>query len=263
MNAWRIAGVAALWAVLSVPASAQQGPGNLTQGKQLFEGLCGRCHSIDGTGDEGPSLARPTLSRASDDKALREIIGEGLPDRGMPRVRRLLSDELDDLVAYVRSLGRVAPSAPVGNATRGAALYQRLGCASCHIVSGAGSGLGPELSEIGAHRSPNYLRKALLEPGSNLPKGVLAVPSRGFDEYLPVHLVTRDGRDVRGIRVNEDSFTIQIKDQRNQFQSFRKADLQTLEKEFGKSLMPAYRDRASQAEVDDLVAYLSTLGGAK
>jgi cytochrome c oxidase cbb3-type subunit 3 len=255
-------GVFLLATAAASPAAAQE-PGDLQQGKQLFEGLCGRCHGIDGTGDEGPSLARPTLTRAPDDKALREIIAEGIPDRGMPRVRRLIGDEVDQLVAYVRSLGRVAATAPVGNAQKGVALYQRLGCAACHIVNGAGTGFGPELTDIGVHRSPNYLRKALLEPGATLPKGVLEVPARGFDEFLPVHIVARDGRDVRGVRINEDSFTIQVKDQKNQFHSFRKDELQQLEKEFGKSFMPGYRDRLPQADLDDLVAYLSALGGAK
>jgi hypothetical protein len=68
---------------------------------------------------------------------------------------------------------------------------------------------------------------------------------------------------VRGLRVNEDSFTIQIRDANNQLYSLRKADLQTLNKEIGKSLMPSYSGRVSGADLDDLIAYLASLGGSK
>jgi cytochrome c oxidase cbb3-type subunit III len=246
-----------------VTAAYAQNAADVAQGKKLFEALCSRCHGIDGTGEEGPSLARPNLTRASNDEALRAIIRDGLPDRGMPRVRRTTPEEADHLVAFVRSLGRVAQAPLPGNTERGAAVYQRLGCASCHVVNGVGVGFGPELTEVGVHRSPSYLRRAVLEPGAALPKNVLAIPARGFDEFLPVRIVARDGREVRGIRVNEDSFTIQIRDSRNQFHSFRKADVKELDKEFGKSLMPGYRDRLSPPELNDLVAYLSSLGGAQ
>src|SRR5688572_28219097 len=84
-----------------VPAQAAS---DVEQGKQLFNGMCARCHGIDGTGDEGPSLNRPVLARSGTDDALREVIRDGIPDGGMPRVRRMTGNELDQLVAYVRSL---------------------------------------------------------------------------------------------------------------------------------------------------------------
>ncbi len=73
----------------------------------------------------------------------------------------------------------------------------------------------------------------------------------------------RDGREVRGARINEDTFTIQLRDSNGQFQSFRKAEVKQIEKDFGKSLMPSYKDRLTASEVADLVAYLSSLGGAR
>jgi recombination DNA repair RAD52 pathway protein len=76
-------------------------------------------------------------------------------------------------------------------------------------------------------------------------------------------VVTRDGKEVRGVRVNEDSFTIQVRDAGNQLYSFRKTDLQRLDKQLGQSLMPSYKSKASGPELDDLIAYLSGLGGAR
>jgi cytochrome c oxidase cbb3-type subunit 3 len=252
-----------LIASLLLTVATAQAVANVEPGKQLFNGMCARCHGIDGTGDEGPSLNRPTLSRAATDEALREVIRDGIPDGGMPRVRRLTANELNQLVAYVRSLGRVTATSTRGNADKGRATYERLGCASCHIVGGQGGSFGPDLTQIGVNRGASYLRQSFLGPSETLPKGTSPVPGRGFTEYLPVRVVAADGREVRGIRVNEDPFTIQVKDSANRFHSFRKSDTKEIEKEFGKSLMPSYRGRLSDAETEDLVAYLASLRGAK
>lgn len=249
--------------ILIAALAFSQSPTDVQKGKQLFEGLCSRCHGFDGTGGEGPNLNRPMLTRAQDDESLRAIIRDGIPDRGMPRVRRTTDNEQRQLIAYVRSLGRAAPATAAGDRQKGSAVYQRSGCSSCHIIDGQGGVVGPDLSSIGVQRGPGYLRQALLDPAAALPRGVQVIPSRNLDEFLPLRVVTREGRQVSGARVNEDTFTIQLRDANGQLLSFRKADLREINKEFGKSLMPAYKDRLQAAEVDDLVAYLSSLGGAK
>jgi len=255
------AGVLAV--VFCIQASAWARQNTVEQGKKLFEGMCARCHGFDGTGSEGPPLNRPNLERAADDRGLRDVIQNGIPARGMPRTRQLSDNELRYLMAYVRSLGRVASTPHPGSAANGSATYNKLGCASCHVITGQGGTLGPELTSIGTLRAPDHLKRALTEPNSALPRGLFTVPGRGYSEYLPVRVVTDDGREVRGIRVNEDSFTIQLRDTSNKFQSFRKSDLRQLDKQFGTSLMPSYKDRLSASELDDLVAYLLSLRGAK
>ena len=232
-------------------------------GKQLFGALCENCHGVNGTGDEAPALNRPTLTYATDDAALRRIIGDGLPERGMPRVRRMTDDEIAVLATYVRSLGRTPPVKVAGNAEKGRAVYQRLACATCHVINGQGGVLGPELTKIGERRAPNFLRQSVLEPGSVLSKGVLGILMNGFTEYLPVSVIERNGREVRGIRINEDSFTIQMRDADGRFYSFRKLDVERVDKQAGRSLMPSYKDRLNAGDTDDLVAYLYSLGGAK
>jgi cytochrome c oxidase cbb3-type subunit 3 len=249
------------WAVTTQAAS--QSAAEVEQGKKLFQGMCARCHGIDGTGELGPNLNRPTLPHAPDDDALRAVIREGIPDRGMPRVRRLTDTELEQLVAYVRSLGRAKAGAITGNAERGAELYKKLGCSSCHIITGNGGSFGPELTEIGESRGPAYLRQSFLGPAETLPRGSSLVPGRGFSEFLPVRIVTNDGHEVRGVRINEDPFTIQVRDMSNHYYSFRKSDLKQFDKEFGKSVMPSFRGRLTDSESEDLVAYLSSLRGGR
>jgi putative heme-binding domain-containing protein len=231
--------------------------------KQLFDGLCVRCHGINGTGDEAPSLNRATLRRAPDDQSLRRLIRDGIPEAGMPRVRRMTEDEVTLLVTYVRSLGRVAPERLTGNAERGRAAYASLGCASCHVIAGQGTSFGPELTAVGQSRSANYLRQAVVDPGAALPRSAQAVLALGFREFLPVSVVENNGREVRGARINEDSFTIQVRDASGQLHSFRKSNLERVEKQTNRSLMPSFKDRLGPAELEDLVAYLVSLGGAK
>lgn len=239
-----------------------QSRSDVERGKMLFQGLCVTCHGFEGAGGEAPPLNH-ALTSAPDEESLRKIIADGIPNRGMPRVRRLTENELRQLVSYVRSLAPTAEPPIRGNVQKGRGFYDALGCASCHIVNGQGGSFGPTLTEIGRLRGPQYLRQAIIDPSSVLPRGTLPVPARGFSEFLPVLVVTRDGREVRGVRINEDVFTIQLRDASNAFHSFRKSDVKSVQKEIGKSLMPSYTGRLSAAELDDLIAYLSSLRGAQ
>jgi len=68
---------------------------------------------------------------------------------------------------------------------------------------------------------------------------------------------------VRGVRLNEDVFTLQLRDQAGRMHSFRKSETKAIQKEDGISLMPAYGDRIKGEDLDDLVAYLASLGGSR
>ena len=81
------------------------------------------------------------------------------------------------------------------------------------------------------------------------------------DVYLRVRVVTKDGKQITGTRMDEDSFTIQLRDDADHIYSFRKSELQELHKDWGKSPMPSYRNLLSSSEVEDVVAYLASLQG--
>jgi putative heme-binding domain-containing protein len=257
----RLFGLVLVFALGFPRPSAAQSTADVAAGKTLFGHLCVTCHGFDGAGGSGPPLNRARLVNAPDDAALRAIIADGIPNRGMPRVRRTLDNEQRQLVAYVRSLGRTARPPSRGNPQRGSELYAKLNCAGCHIVKGQGGTLGPPLTDIGVLRGPQYLRQAIVEPAATLPTGTLRVPGPGYSEYLPVRVVMKDGGEVRGIRLNEDLFTIQIRDVSGKFHSIRKSSAEVIRKETGTTLMPSFAGKVSEAELDDLVAYLSSLGG--
>src|SRR5271168_400120 len=143
-------------------------------GKRLFERHCALCHGIDGKGGRGPALNRSKLPHAPDDMALKTVIAEGIPPN-MPEGWFLDDEDVANLAVFVRSLSKI-PSDPVpGDATRGAGVYAKSGCGSCHIADGAGVGYGPELTGIGDRRSAAFLRELISKPGSELPEGFLLV----------------------------------------------------------------------------------------
>jgi len=226
---------------------------NLAAGKRAFDVNCARCHGIGGTGDTGPSLARSTLQRARNDSLLRDIIAGGIAGTEMPNSFWLSDADVRRIAVYVRSLAAVAPATLAGNAANGKLLYDRMECASCHIVDGVGGAHGPALSSIGSRRSAAYLRRALTDPSADFPR------ERNYQLFALVYAVPRDGRAVLGVRVNEDTYTIQLRDAEGRFYSFRKPDLMSLERRFNTSPMLPLRDQLTSAELDDLVAFLASL----
>jgi cytochrome c oxidase cbb3-type subunit 3 len=223
---------------------------DLARGKQLFEAQCAVCHGIKGTGGRGANLAQPTLKHAADDAALFGVIQNGIDNTGMPGAWQMTIREIWLVVAHLRSLGRVPVERLPGNPLRGKALFAEQGCVGCHIVDGLGGNLGPELSEVGARRSAGRLRQCVLEPSKALPDG-----------FTVLRAVASDGSVIEGMRVNEDSFTIQVRDYAGHFHSLRKFTLQGLTYEKEATPMPDYRDKLSAEDVDDVVAYLATLRG--
>jgi putative heme-binding domain-containing protein len=231
-------------------------------GRKLFAAHCAACHGQQGQGGRGAKLT--TLTRASDEDSLFNIIRKGIPGTEMPPAP-LSDDEVRDVAAFVRSLGRGSAIPTSANGTRGAQIFLKAGCASCHTIGSEGGVLGPDLSHIGARRHPDYLRRALLDPEADIPESFgdyrwyTVIP----DNFLQVRIITLDGRAITGARVNEDAFSIQLRDAAGRVYSFWKEELRELHKDWGKSPMLSYRDRLTPAEIEDLVSYLASLQGGK
>ena len=106
--------------------------------------------------------------------------------------------------------------------------------------------MGPVLSGIGARRGAAYLRQALLDPESREQKDF------GFVEILP-----KDDTRIRGLRVNEDTQSIQLRDLSDRLHSFWKDEL--IEITNLKTPMPSYKSTLNGTELNDVIAYLITL----
>jgi len=84
------------WFEAAAPSSAAL----VAQGRTLFLSSCAHCHGADARGDEGPDLHGVEVS----DRYISTIITRGIKGE-MPSFRKKLgSDEIARLTAYVRSL---------------------------------------------------------------------------------------------------------------------------------------------------------------
>jgi len=237
-------------------------PEDQSPGKQLFEQRCSTCHGLDGGGAMGPNIQGIPFRLGAD--PVKAIIKDGMGGGGMPAFAGQLDDaQIQQIVDYLLTLQRKDSTPVTGDPAKGKEVYEASGCASCHMIAGQGGDAGPELTTVGSLRGAGYLRSAVLYPGTDLPQEHVFVESGGQLDYLFIHLVTKDGRAYDGTRVVEDSFRIVIKDAKGNFLSFRKADLRALDKEPGKSVMPSAKGKLTDAQVDDLVAYLASLKEAK
>jgi len=80
----------------------------------------------------------------------------------------------------------------------------------------------------------------------------------GYQDFLTVRATTSEGQ-VEGLRINEDAFSVQIRDVGGTVHSLRKDDLVEFEKVFAHSLMPEYGGVLTGRDMDDLISYLMSL----
>lgn len=223
---------------------------DIQNGSRLYSGQCAQCHGANGDTVSGINLRRGQFRRPMSDEDLRRTISIGVPGTGMPPFN-FQPAELDGLVAFIRAGFDVGGTAvKVGEAARGQPLFEGKGaCGSCHRVNGKGPRVAPDLSDIGAIRSPAQLHRSLTEPVKQM-----------MPINRPVQIVTRDGRTIRGRRLNEDTYTVQVIDEQERLVSLDKTDIKQFE--VGKtSPMPPATKTLNNEELSDLIAYLLSLRG--
>ena len=244
-----LVGAAASFAFAQAPQAPNVGPpGPPPNGEQLYMENCSECHGPEGDVVPGVDLGHGRFRRATTDPELVGIVLRGIPNTAMPP-SNFTEAQANAIVQFLRAKARRA-AATAGNAANGHAIFTGKGnCTSCHRVNGSGSRVGPDLSEIGRLRHSTDIERAIVDPD------FLITPS---NRYL--RLVTRDGTTITGRMLNQDAFTVQLIDSKEQLRSLQRADL----KEFtfiDKSPMPSYRDKLSPQEITDLVSYLVSLQG--
>jgi putative heme-binding domain-containing protein len=254
-----------LWAQVAAPATTEQArnpfsgdPKAITQGAVLFRQECVFCHGVGARGGmRGPDLTTGSWNHGGADADLARTITGGVPGTAMPP-NNLKAGEIWQIIAYLRTLQQPAPAA-VGDQSLGEALFFGTArCSTCHIVNGRGGRLGPELSTVGSARSRAYLVESIRQPARQL------THNRAFGDdvtlkYDTVTAVTADGRTIVGVPMNEDTFTLQLMDTSERVHSLDKKTLKSVRHE-NRSMMPAYdASRLSNADLDNLVAYLQSL----
>jgi putative heme-binding domain-containing protein len=228
----------------ALPGTAQ----DLARGKRLYDFHCAFCH---GKGDDGmaANLVSPKLVHAPTDAALEAIIRNGIPGSDMPAALGMTDTEIREVAVYVRSLGRSAPVTVPGDAAAGAKTYANA-CAGCHGAKAEGGSLGPALKSIGLQRSPAALRTAIVDPDAAI------APA-----WVSAQVTMKGGRKLSGIRLNEDNFSIYLRDGAGRIHALNKAETAQIDRGLKRSAMPGFQSRLTDAQLTDLVAYLFTLRG--
>jgi putative heme-binding domain-containing protein len=245
------AGLAALvapaWAqLLTVDHPGQYTQEDIARGSLFYNSQCFQCHGRDGDQISGVDLRRGLFRRSQSDEDLAQTITRGTPG-GMPAFK-LDPAELTGIVAFIRAGFDTSASVRVGDAARGRAVFQGKGeCAMCHRVAGRGPRSAPDLSDIGIARAPAVLERSVRDPSAAL-----------LPINRPVRIVMRDGRTIRGRRLNEDTHTVQIIDEKERLLSVAKTDVRSFDV-VKESAMPAYAAKLSNDEIADVIAYLLTL----
>jgi putative heme-binding domain-containing protein len=230
-------------------------------GADLYKRNCAPCHGPGGEGGKGPSLFQ--LTRGSDSGSIATIIANGIPGAAMPTYN-FQPDQLRALAEWVRRFSADRSDSNRALVPRGSALVRdKGGCLRCHMVAGEGGVTGPDLSRVGANRSLDQLRDTLLDPaGKAIDRYSMfhwQIPIKNDHVWIKATLAS--GAVVEGSRMNEDPFTIQVRDAEGRLHSLDKSDAAKIERRPGKTLMPSFRDVFNDEELTAVVAYLSSLRG--
>ena len=233
-------------------------PAAVAEGLKTYNQTCQPCHGAGGLGDRGPALTTTAFAHGNDDADVFHSIRAGVPGTQMPPFRGLSDEQVWQLVSYIRSLQRAAPverasareaDPPAGDAAAGEQLFAgKAACATCHEVNARGGITGPDLSNAG-RLSAAQLRETIVNPNSGR-------------SAVTVIVSVRDGAEIRGVRRNEDTFSLQLVDAcRACCTCSTRRTLASVRVE-NRSLMPAdYATRLSQDDINNIVAFLRTLHG--
>jgi cytochrome c oxidase cbb3-type subunit III len=260
---------------LSLPLSLQAqdknpfaGDANAAKvGESQFRANCAFCHGLGARGGgRGPDLTRVQKKHGNADGDLYRTINEGVPGTAMPpngatqQGVGMTEAEIWQVITYIRSVQKKTPAAVVGDAAHGRELfYGSAACSTCHMVQGKGGRLGPDLTGVAAARSNDYLVESLRNPSRRLAQGISEAMKEFSEQYETVTVVDGSGQKFQGVVLNEDNFTLQMIDMREQLHLFEKDKVRSVTKS-RESLMPVYdQDGLPEKDLQDLIAFLQSV----
>jgi len=228
---------------------AQYPDADIAYGATLYSSKCVNCHGTQGDGIGGVNLRSGKFRNAVIDRDLDRFIRSGSP-AGMPGFN-LDAAEMAGIIAYLRNMNAFdASTVKRGDAGRGRTLVEGKGaCMQCHRIGASGSRVAPDLSEIGSARSAGSLQRSLLDPSSQM-----------MPINRPVRVVTKDGTTINGRRLNEDTYSVQLIDDKERLHSILKSDVLQFTVSTD-SPMPSYKGRLADDEIADVVTFLLSLKG--
>jgi putative heme-binding domain-containing protein len=237
-------------------------------GEYEFRINCALCHGLGAHGGgRGPDLTRAQKKHVHSDAEMFQVISNGIPGTVMPANGTngqgvgMTDEEIWQIITYIRSVEVKSPAKPAGSATFGKELFfGDANCSLCHMVAGKGGRVGPELTAVGGSRTRESIIDSVRNPSRRLAWGLTESTKEFAQEYETITVVTADGKEIKGVALNEDSFSVQMMDSSEQIYLLEKEKLRSFKKS-RESMMPKYNpDVLSDKDLDDIVAYLVSVG---
>jgi len=237
-------------------------------GEYEFRINCALCHGLGAHGGgRGPDLTRAQKKHAHSDGELFQVISNGIPGTVMPANGTngqgvgMTDEEIWQIITYIRSVEVKAPAHPVGDPAHGKQLfYGDANCSLCHMVEGKGGRVGPDLTGVGGSRTRDAIIDSVRNPSRRLAWGLTESTKEFPQEYETIAVVTAEGKEIKGVALNEDNFSVQMIDSSEQIYLLDKDKLRSFKKS-RESLMPVYKpDTLSDKDLDDIVAFLTSVG---
>lgn len=144
----------------------------------------------------------------------------------------------------------IADVAAKGDPGRGEAVFRRadVNCTKCHAVSGAGGGVGPDLSAIGSSSPVDYIINSIMLPDQAIK-----------EEFHTLIVLTAEGQVFQGVVADKDDTRVILREATGELRTIAASDIE--ESKEGGSLMPkGLVNFMTRAELVDLVRFLSELG---
>jgi cytochrome c oxidase cbb3-type subunit 3 len=237
-------------------------------GEYEFRINCALCHGLGARGGgRGPDLTRAQKKHVHSDAEMFQVISNGIPGTAMPSNGTngqgvgMTDEEIWQIIAYIRSVEVKAPAKPIGNVAHGKELFHGdANCSLCHMVEGKGGRLGPDLTSVGGSRTREAIVDSVRNPSRHLAWGLTESMKEFPQEYETITVVTADGKEIKGVALNEDNFSVQMMDSSEQIYLLEKDELRSFSKS-RESIMPTYTpDLLSDKDLNDIIAFLTSVG---
>jgi PQQ-dependent dehydrogenase (methanol/ethanol family) len=242
-------------------AQAQQEP---APARQTFETNCAACHGPGGAGGErAPALNDNPDLRNRSAAEIENIIRQGTSG-GMPAFSSLPASDVAALAGWIHSMNLAALSnAPLEQVRAGERFFfGKGGCSSCHMVHGRGAVNGPDLTNIAARSTMAEMEKVLDDPTSQMGVHSLALcPPWAFCpdfSWAVLDVTLKNGTVLRGFGHKRTEHELQLQSFDGKLHLLDAGEYTLVQQEKASSMPPL---KATPAQRQDLLAYLSSLGG--
>ena len=178
-----------------------------------------------------------------------DIVKRYPPDL-LPRANALLDrlKQADD--QKVARLDALLPALQSGVAERGRDIFfsEKARCGTCHKVGEKGGRIGPDLTTIGANRTPRDLLESIVFPSASIVR-----------QYESFTVTTLNGRSNSGLIVRETDETLLVQQATGEPVAVMRSEIDELSPSPVSVMPKGLEDSLSEQQLADVVAWLKSL----